>query len=340
MLLPNHEILTLEGRGNCQDSLQGIVRAFRTQAFAWRYQDREPNQPLASVPPPSHLHFTAKNFPSSILCSFHKRADDALTIRIAVRRAALQPFFAPGFGRRQANPAPPNFKQRTHHHSRNSTLFSSSSRGAAKRRHSLDYTDRRPPSNAVLAAGRLPPPPTRKAADSTTTPPMHCHRAAPRSGAIVLSIQIDVPRAASISRFFLRCAADVIKGKTPYRKFDIWASGERDVEPIGCKRRKMQFYKSKKIFFRCAAYALSSSLFPHLRRSTLSKIQTLALKTSKLLSYTLPHFPALQILSQDFKIARLANFDGDFKLSRLEIPPNSNLQISLVVGKSRSVELP
>ncbi|KAK7046491.1 hypothetical protein R3P38DRAFT_3346173 [Favolaschia claudopus] len=90
MLLPNHEILTLEGRGNCQDSLQGIVRAFRTQAFAWRYQDREPNQPLASVPPPSHLHFTAKNFPSSILCSFHKRADDALTIRIAVRRAALQ----------------------------------------------------------------------------------------------------------------------------------------------------------------------------------------------------------------------------------------------------------
>ncbi|KAK7000971.1 hypothetical protein R3P38DRAFT_3368512 [Favolaschia claudopus] len=266
----------------------------------------------------------------------------ALSIRIDVRRAALQ-----------ANPA----LQTSSSVDPASTLLPSSSRGAAKRRYSLDYTDRRPASNSLAYTDRRPASgvvlkitirllsfPRASSLRSTSIrfhfSPLRGCQFQSQTSLWKFDISPSGEQDVWISRFFLRCAADVIKGKTPFRKFDIWASGERDVEPIGCNRRKTQFYQSKKIFFRCAAYTLSSSLFPHLRRSTLSKIQTLALKTSKLLSYTLPHFPALQILSQDFKIARLANFGGDFKLSRLEIPPNSNLQISLVVSKSRSVKLP
>ncbi|KAK7055521.1 hypothetical protein R3P38DRAFT_3342601 [Favolaschia claudopus] len=76
--------------------------------------------------------------------------------------------FSPGFGRRQANPAPPNFKQRRHpqphkltpplqtsssidnHHPANA-LTLSSSRGAAKRRYDLDSTDRLLPSNSCTS---------------------------------------------------------------------------------------------------------------------------------------------------------------------------------------------
>ncbi|KAK7046494.1 hypothetical protein R3P38DRAFT_3346176 [Favolaschia claudopus] len=127
MLLPNHEILTLEGihfKELC------ALSALRLSLGGIKIENQI--NLLLPYPPPSHLHFTAKNFPSSILCCYQVLFINAptmrLTIRIAVRRAATS---APrrylrrhdvatsgerdsleSFGRRQAKARPRSIKQR------------------------------------------------------------------------------------------------------------------------------------------------------------------------------------------------------------------------------------